>query len=305
MNEVNDSKTGFVICIKSGFQNAFNFGGRATRPEFWYWTLFTIISSLGLLVVEEVLVINFLIPVFDIIIFFPGLSIFFRRLQDTGVSGWWFLVSFTIIGTIPLYLWLMKSSKSENNPYETQTKINTAHKFFASAFFILILVWFIYGIETYSIPSGGLLPTIHIGDHIFTKRVWSTESIVRGDIVVFPYPIDPEITFIKRAIGLPGETLEISKDHVFINGEVLEEPYAYFEPKERLSRQAKGLSNVPPVSRYGPIVIPEDKLFVMGDNRYNSADSRYWGFVDLNSVQGKAWLIYWSNDLNRLFKIIQ
>ncbi len=99
-------------------------------------------------------------------------------------------------------------------------KINTAHKFFASALFILLLVWFIYGIETYSIASGGLLPTIHIGDHIFTKRVWSTESIVRGDMIVFPFPTDPTINYIKRVIGLPGERLEIRKDLVFINGEL-------------------------------------------------------------------------------------
>ena len=304
MNEVSDTKKGFFIYIKSAFQNSFNFGGKANRPEFWYWILFIVISTFVLLIIEEFLGINFLSLVFDIIIFFPMMSISFRRLHDTGVSGWWCLVSFTIIGIIPLYLWLMKSSKSENNSYDNQTKINTAQKFYASASFIFFLLWLILGIETYSMSSGSFLPTIHIGDRIISKRVWITESVERGDVIVFPYPREPSSDFIKRAIGLPGETLEIKKDEVFINGEVLEEPYAYFEPNERKLRESRGLTTEPS-SRYGPVKIPPGKLFVMGDNRYNSADSRYWGFVESETVKGKAWLIYWSNDLNRLFKIIE
>ena len=134
-------------------------------------------------------------------------------------------------------------------------------------------------------------------------------------MIVFPFPPDPSINYIKRVIGLPGERLEISKDLVFINGELIEEPYAYFEPKEMNSRQVRGLMDATPVSRYGPIMIPEAKLFVMGDNRYNSADSRYWGFVELETVKSKAWFIYWSqnpdNDtfeginFDRIFKKIE
>jgi len=83
---------------------------------------------------------------------------------------------------------------------------------------------------------------------------------------------------------------------IWINGELLNEPYAYFEPKERLSRQSNNIASDYPVSKFGPVFIPEGKLFAMGDNRYNSADSRYWGFVDSNTVSGKGQMIYWSHD---------
>ena len=182
-------------------------------------------------------------------------------------------------------------------------------------YIILKLVSVIESMRFYKIPAGSLIPTIMAGDWIVTLKVWSTENLKRRDMIVFPFPPDPTITYIKRVIGLPGETLEISKDLVFINGELIDEPYAYFEPIERYSRQAQGLTEAVPVSRFGPIVIPEGKLFVMGDNRYNSADSRYWGFVELVSVKSKAWFIYWSQNpdidtfeginFDRIFKKIE
>ncbi|MBL4823897.1 MAG: signal peptidase I [SAR324 cluster bacterium] len=165
-----------------------------------------------------------------------------------------------------------------------------------------------YMFAPFQIPSGSMLPTIQIGDHIFasmysygspvpfTEIKLFKKPILRGDIIIFPYPRDPSIDYIKRAVGLPGETLEIRLDKVYINGELLDEPYAFFEPKERISRLALGLSSASPVSSFGPISIPEGKLFAMGDNRYNSADSRYWGFVDINTVSGKGQIIYWSHD---------
>ena len=182
-------------------------------------------------------------------------------------------------------------------------------------YIILKLVSVIESMRFYKIPAGSLIPTIMAGDWIVTLKVWSTENLKRRDMIVFPFPPDPTINYIKRVIGLPGETLEISKDLVFINGELIDEPYAYFEPKERSSMQDQGLTDTAPVSRYGPIVIPEGKLFVMGDNRYNSADSRYWGFVELVTVKSKAWFIYWSQNpdnvtfeginFDRIFKKIE
>ena len=173
------------------------------------------------------------------------------------------------------------------------------------AYFYIVskLIILIKSLRFYKIPAGSLLPTIMAGDWIVTLKVWSKENIKRRDLIVFPYPPEPSIDYIKRVVGLPGETLEIRKDLVFINGELIDEPYAYFEPKERSSMQAKGLTDATPVSRYGPIVIPEGKLFVMGDNRYNSADSRYWGFVESETVESKAWFVYWSiNPDNSSFK---
>ena len=166
------------------------------------------------------------------------------------------------------------------------------------AYFFIIskLIILIKLIRFYKIPAGSLLPTIMAGDWIVTLKVWSKENIKRRDLIVFPYPPEPSIDYIKRVIGLPGEKLEIRKDQVFINGDPLDEPYAYFDPKEMNSRQDQGLNDSPPTSRYGPVVVPKGKLFVMGDNRYNSADSRYWGFVESETVESKAWFIYWSKN---------
>ena len=173
------------------------------------------------------------------------------------------------------------------------------------AYFFIVskLIILIKSMRFYKIPASSLLPTIMAGDWIVTLKVWSTENLKRKDLIVFPYPPEPSIDYIKRIIGLPGEKLEIRKDMVFINGELLEEPYAYFDPNERTSRQDQGLTDFAPTSRYGPVVVPKGKLFVMGDNRYNSADSRYWGFVESETVESKAWFVYWSiNPDNDSFK---
>ena len=182
-------------------------------------------------------------------------------------------------------------------------------------YIILKLVSIIESMRFYKIPAGSLIPTIMAGDWIVTLKVWSTENLKRRDMIVFPFPPDPSIVYIKRVIGLPGERLEIRKDLVFINGEIIDEPYAYFEPEEKSSRRTQGFTDAEPVSRFGPIVIPEGKLFVMGDNRYNSVDSRYFGFVELETVKSKASFIYWSqnpdNDtfeginFDRIFKKIE
>ena len=170
-----------------------------------------------------------------------------------------------------------------------------------------------YMFAPFQIPSGSMLPTIQIGDHIFasmysygspvpfTDIKLFQKPVLRGDIIIFPYPRDPSIDYIKRAVGLAGETLEIRYDQVFINGKLLDEPYAYFEPKERLSREAQGLTSSSPVSSFGPVVIPDGKIFAMGDNRYNSADSRFWGFVSAKTISGKGQIIYWSHDPNESF----
>jgi len=178
-----------------------------------------------------------------------------------------------------------------------------------------------YVVAPFKIPSGSMLPTIQIGDHIFASMysygAWLpftddkllSQPVERGDIVIFPYPDDSSVDYIKRTIGLPGETLEIREDQVFINGERLDEPYAFFEGKQRLALGGDRISN------FGPVTVPEGKLFVMGDNRYNSLDSRFWGFLDVDQVMGKGRIIYWHHDpreslfsgyrLDRLFSTLQ
>ena len=145
------------------------------------------------------------------------------------------------------------------------------------AYFYIVskLIILIKSMRFYKIPAGSLLPTIIAGDWIVTLKFWSTENIKRRDLIVFPYPPEPSIDYIKRVIGLPGEKLEIRKDQVFINEKLLDEPYAYFDPDERSSMQDQGLNDFAPTSRYGPVVVPKGKLFVMGDNRYHSVAVSY------------------------------
>ena len=160
-------------------------------------------------------------------------------------------------------------------------------------------------IAPFKIPSGSMIPTIAIGDHIFATMfsygipVPFTDikllpgKIERGDIVIFPYPENPEVDYIKRVVATGGEKVFIKNDQVFIDGKPLKQPYAYFDPSHRLDGDSKK-SNY--MSLNEPTTVPAGKLFVMGDNRYNSADSRYWGFVDEKTVKGRGWIIYFSHD---------
>lgn len=154
----------------------------------------------------------------------------------------------------------------------------------------------------FRIPSGSMIPTIQIGDQIFatmfsygipipfTDIKLLRQPIQRGDILIFPSPPNPSIDFIKRAIALEGEVIEIRNDEVYINDKLLPEPYAFFDPD---SRSASRLRNV---SNFGPITVPKGHILAMGDNRYNSHDGRFWGFVNIKKVKGKGQLVYWSKD---------
>jgi len=165
---------------------------------------------------------------------------------------------------------------------------------------ILALIIRTFVVQAFKIPSGSMIPTLLIGDHIlvnkfiygikipFTdKKILSFKEPQRGDIIVFKYPGDEKRDFIKRVIGLPGETIEIKDKQVFINGKPLQEPYAIYNGSPSYFR-----------GHYGPVKIPPNHLFVMGDNRDNSMDSRVWGFLDERKVKGKAFIIYWSWDRN-------
>ncbi len=155
----------------------------------------------------------------------------------------------------------------------------------------------------FRIPSGSMRPTIKIGDQIFatmfsygipvpfTDIKFFAQPIQRGDIVIFPAPPDPSIDFIKRAVALAGETVEIRNDQLYINGKALEEKYAFFDPKSR-----NIAIHTPDVSYFGPVTVPQGHIFTIGDNRYNSHDGRFWGFVKIEKVKGKGQMVYWSKE---------
>ncbi len=157
--------------------------------------------------------------------------------------------------------------------------------------------------QAFKIPTGSMEPNLLIGDHlivnkmIFSPSATGVERVVmpgreirRGDIVVFKYPDEPERDFIKRVIGLPGDRLELRRKTMYINGSPLEERYAH------LSAPASDSAGVTGDLRefYGPVTVPASQYFMMGDNRDNSQDSRYWGFLPAHYVKGRALFIYFS-----------
>jgi len=146
-------------------------------------------------------------------------------------------------------------------------------------------------LQAYRIPSGAMKPTLQIGDHILAdKYTYKKTEPKRGDIVIFPFPEDPSKDFIKRVVGVSGETIEIIDKQISINGEIIEEPFV-IHTDSNIFRDKKR-----PRDNFGPVKVPDDSLFVMGDNRDHSYDSRCWGFVRKASVKGKAASIYWSWD---------
>ncbi|MBI3988642.1 MAG: signal peptidase I [candidate division NC10 bacterium] len=159
---------------------------------------------------------------------------------------------------------------------------------------ILALIIRTFVVQAFKIPSGSMLPTLQIGDHILVNKfLYYFRSPQRGDIIVFKFPQDEGRDFIKRVIGLPGETLEVRGKQVYINGKPVEESYAVHLDANILGNPHS------PRDQFGPVKIPEGHLFVMGDNRDHSMDSRFWGFLDIRKVKGEAFLIYWSWDRER------
>lgn len=151
---------------------------------------------------------------------------------------------------------------------------------FVLAFFIRTFV-----VQGFWIPSGSMEPNLHIGDRLLAyKLFYGLDDVGRGDVIVFRYPLNTKKDFIKRVIGLPGDTVRIENKRVYVNNEILSEPYV-IHTDTRLAGY--------PRDQYGPVKVPPDSLFVMGDNRDFSADSRYWGFVPEQNLIGEAFVIYW------------
>jgi signal peptidase I len=200
---------------------------------------------------------------------------------------------------------------------EAQAPQKSAVREYGEAFgiaLILALIIRTFFIQAYKIPSGSMEPTLLIGDHILVNKLiyglrvpdslfgitfpgvpWGQylfpiESVHRGDVVVFVFPPDPTKDFIKRVIGLAGDTVQVKDGKVWLNGSPMDDPHAHFE----VSEQER--SPISPRDNFGPVTVPAGKLLMMGDNRDRSYDGRFWGFVDNNQVEGRAILIYWSWD---------
>jgi signal peptidase I len=190
-----------------------------------------------------------------------------------------------------------------------------------AALWALVLTLFLraFVIQAFRIPSESMMDTLLKGDFLFVNkfeygpkipfthvRLPGLHDPKRGDVIVFQWPQDPTKDFIKRCVATGGETLEIRDKALAVDGAPLREPYAiHTDP------------NVRPAGfdyrdNYGPFTVPKDEMFMMGDNRDNSNDSRYWGTLDMDLVKGRAMFIYWSWDgeknwprWNRLFQVIR
>ncbi|NTU42397.1 MAG: signal peptidase I [Nitrospirales bacterium] len=192
--------------------------------------------------------------------------------------------------------------RRESKVWEYTKAIGTA--------FLLALVIRTFVIQAFKIPSGSMLQTLLIGDHILVnKMIYGTPVDIpftninlfrmpgfskpqKGDIVVFKYPEDQTRDFIKRIIATEGDIIMERDKVVYVNGKALNEPYTqHVEPND----------GVPMRDNFGPYLVPKGKCFTMGDNRDQSYDSRFWGYVDLKDIKGKAFIIYWSWDNERFF----
>jgi signal peptidase I len=190
---------------------------------------------------------------------------------------------------------------------------------YAEAIVVAMLLAFairVFVVQAFKIPSGSMIPTLLIGDHILVSKLsygiqWPTDcklqwalppvncyashTVVgfgkpqRGDIIVFRFPEDEEKDFIKRIVGTPGDTVQIRSKQVLVNGQPLDD-------RAFTQRIDPGIidSTINPRDNFGPVTVPEGSYFVMGDNRDQSLDSRFWGYVREEKIRGKAFRIYWS-----------
>jgi signal peptidase I len=188
---------------------------------------------------------------------------------------------------------------------------------YAEAFglaFVLAIIIRTFIIQAYKIPSGSMEPTLLVGDHILVNKLayglrmpdsffgltfpgvpwghylFDIGKVHRGDVVVFVFPPDPTRDFIKRVIGIGGDTIAVKAGVVYLNGHLMPDPHAHF------IIPAQDRSHFSPRDYFGPVTVPKGDFFMMGDNRDRSYDSRFWGFVRRDEVEGRAILIYWSWD---------
>lgn len=177
-------------------------------------------------------------------------------------------------------------------------------------------------VQAFVIPTGSMEDTLLVGDHLLvdklayapadsvTRHMLPYEDVHRGDIIVFRFPVDIKDTYVKRVMGIPGDRLHLVNKQVYLNGHPLNEPYVvhktgYMEayrdnfPADRsalISLYARGQAMLDGNVVNGDVVVPPGNYFAMGDNRDNSSDSRYWGFVPRENIIGKPLIIYWSYD---------
>jgi len=180
----------------------------------------------------------------------------------------------------------------------------------------ILLALFIraFVVQAFKIPSSSMEPTLLVGDHLLVNKfiygiripyanvkLFQWKKPQRGDVIVFIYPKDPSKDFIKRVIGTEGEKIQIIQNKIYINDQLIDDPWGHFEKDSLPEYFLREMGN------FGPVVVPKDSLFVLGDNRDNSQDSRFWGFLRVNAVLGKAFILYfsWNGNAENLFEKVR
>jgi signal peptidase I len=191
---------------------------------------------------------------------------------------------------------------------------------------LLFLVIRTFVVEAFKIPTGSMEETLLVGDFLLVNkavygaqvpfthiRLPAFDTPERGDVVVFEYPLDTSKNYVKRVIGLPGDKVAMSGGNLYVNDVLQDEDYVqhtqpngdYYDPsfewqRDYLEPDVDVATYRPTRDDWGPVVVPPDRYFVMGDNRDNSQDSRYWGFVDRTLIKGRPLIIYYSFDRSKL-----
>lgn len=179
-----------------------------------------------------------------------------------------------------------------------------------TAVFVFFVMTFV--VQAFQIPTGSMEPTLLIGDFLLVNKLAYARPVLplegallphkrieRKDIIVFKYPRELNKDFVKRVIGLEGEKVEIRDKQVFVNDLPLAEPYKVHNDAQVYSRNDSYRYDDLIRDNFGPVVVPAGHCFAMGDNRDNSADSRYWGFLPLDNIKGRPWVIYFSYKAER------
>lgn len=179
-----------------------------------------------------------------------------------------------------------------------------------TAVFVLFVLTFV--VQAFQIPTGSMIPKLLVGDFVLVNKMAYArplcalegfllphKPIERKDIIVFKWPGDLTKDYVKRVIGLPGEKVEIRAKQLYVNGQPIDEPYKIHKDFPAYAGEDAFRYDLAIGANYGPIIVPPGNLFVLGDNRDDSLDSRAWGYVPLSSVKGRPWMIYFSYEAER------
>ncbi|OPY75335.1 MAG: Signal peptidase I T [Syntrophorhabdus sp. PtaU1.Bin058] len=192
---------------------------------------------------------------------------------------------------------------ADSKPVEPQKTKSKTREYIESLIIAAIIAFFVrsFFIQAFKIPSSSMEPTLLIGDHLLVNRlsyvvkvpftdivIFELDKPVQGDVVVFRFPVDRSKDFIKRVIAREGDTVEIKDKTIYVNGKKMKDPWGYYSQAPVIPGDLAPRDNLPSIK------VPKDSYFVMGDNRDNSLDSRFWGFVKKEDLVGKAFILYFS-----------